>query len=257
MGREISCYLDASVRTMKDAYEGWDIYARGEKPERDPESKKEFGSQVRKAEEGWSVEVGVAAVEMYADGYHNRARLQCQALVRYVAKAPTHDSLAQAVDIGASLGAYINHGTMIDADGLAIGEIVRDVRVFTETETVNRGGVRAATGGYQVILQWSDETVVSPDIDVPGYEVQSPTVPLGQPDVCDHDECIGSVGLCLLISTAGDDSDPIVATSAILTPAEIEAEIALLQACPDLTEAQAQRLAWLRELTELWDEDCP
>ena len=191
MGREISCYLDASVRTMKDAYEGWHIYARGEKPERE----KEFGSQVRKAEEGWSVEVGVAFAEMCTDGYNNRARLQCRALVRYAAKAVTHDSLPQAMDIAASLGAYINHGTMIDADGLAVGEIVREVRAFPEAETIVKGGVRVATGAYQIVLQWVDETVVSPEIDIEGYTVQSPTAPAGQPDVGDFDEDIESIEL--------------------------------------------------------------
>ena len=160
---------------MKAAYSGWPVFARA--------------SQVRAAEEAWSVEVGVAAVEMYADGYNNRAKLRCQALVRYVAKAPTHDSLPQALDIATSLGAFLNHATMAmedpDAPGnrVAVGEIVRDVRVFTEAETVMRGGVRVPTGGVQVILQWEDELTVTPDIVIAGYTVTSPDRPPAQPGI--------------------------------------------------------------------------
>ena len=180
MGQEISKYLAASVRTMQESYPGWPIHERD--------------SQVRKAEDGWSVEVGIAFAEMYSDGYNNRARLQCRALVRYAAKAVTHDSLAQALDIAASLGAGIDHGTMVDSDGNAIGEIVREVRAFPEAEVVIRNGVRAATGAYQIVLQWVDETVVSPEIDIEGYDVQSPTVPPGQP-LIDYDGDIDSIEL--------------------------------------------------------------
>ena len=175
MGSEISDYLKATDETVKAAYSGWPVFTRA--------------SQVRAAEESWSVEVGVAAVEMYADGYNNRAKLRCQALVRYVAKAPTHDSLPQALDIATSLGAFLNHATMAmedpDAPGnrVAVGEIVRDVRVFTEAETVMRGGVRVATGGVQVILQWEDELTVTPDIVIAGYDVTSPNRPPAQPGI--------------------------------------------------------------------------
>ena len=180
MGQEISNYLAASVLTMQNAYPGWPIYAREE--------------QVRKAEQGWSVEVGIAFAEMFTDGYENRATLQCRALVRYAAKAVTHDSLPQALDIAASLGAGINHGTMRDASGNSVGEIVREVRAFPEAEVVMRNGVRVATGAYQIILQWVDETVVSPEIDIEGYDVQSPTSPPGQPFI-DHDGDIESIEL--------------------------------------------------------------
>ena len=181
MGKEISNYLTASVRTIKERYDGWDVFERQE--------------QVRPAENAWSVEVGLVALEMYADGFHNRAKLECHALVRYVGKAVTHDSLPQALDIAASLGAGIVHGTMEDSNGRAVGEIVRDVRIFTEAETVVKGGVRIATGAYQIILQWADETVVSPEIEIKGYDVTSPTTPPGQPDVGDYDGDIESIEL--------------------------------------------------------------
>ena len=202
MGQEISKYLTASVRTMQESYPGWPIHERD--------------SQVRKAEDGWSVEVGVVMAEMYSDGYDNRARLQCRALVRYAAKAVTHDSLPQALDIAASLGAGINHGTMIYDDGVnryAVGEIVREVRAFPEAEVVIRNGVRAATGAYQIILQWVDETVVSPEIDIPGYTVQSPTSPPGQPlidyiegcPVIGPDETEGEIPVDLVVPFPGGD----------------------------------------------------
>ena len=261
MGKETSNYLRASVLTMRTGYPEWmRVYARGEDPDGMPD---ELWSKVRKAESAWSVEVGVAAVEMYADGYNNRARLQCQALVRYVAKAPKHDSLAQAVDIAVSLGAYINHGTMVDADG-AVGEIVQDVRVYTEVETVNRGGVRAATGGYQVILQWADETVVSPDIEIADYAVQSPTAPAGQPDVGDIDGCIDSIDLTVPFPPDGPDGDAvsILGRAEIEDPNGLRDELAELERCEAdplyiLMDAQEERLAWLRELIARWDEDSP
>ena len=190
MGKEISNYLAGVVDTIGAAYTGWPVFARG--------------SQVRTAENGWSVEVGIAAVEMYADGYNNRAQLHCQALVRYVAKAPTHDTLPQALDIATSLGAFLNHHTMTieDPDAppgrLAVGEIVKNVRVFTEAETTVRGGVRVATGGVQVILQWEDELVVTPDIVIEGYTVTSPARPPAQPDTGgDPDVVIESVRLTM------------------------------------------------------------
>ena len=178
MGMEISNYLDASACTIQALYDGWTVFVRPEK--------------VRETEYPWSVQVGLAMGETYSDGYDNRAVLQCQALVRYVGKAPTHDSLPQALDIAASLAAGINHGTMQGANGRAAGEIVRDVRFFHEVETVMQAGVRVATGGYRVIVQWADETVVTPEIEIEGYTVQSPTSPPGQPFI-DYDgeiECI-------------------------------------------------------------------
>ena len=196
MGKEISNYLTASVRTLQESYPGWPIYERD--------------SQVRKAEEGWSVEVGIAFAEMFADGYENRARLQCRALVRYAAKAVTHDSLPQALDIAASLGAGINHGTMIYVDGegnrQAAGEIVREVRAFPEAEIAMRNGVRVATGAYQIILQWVDETVVSPEIEIEGYDVMSPTAPPGQPFI-DYDGEIESIELSVPPTEYDGDAD--------------------------------------------------
>ena len=180
MGMEISNYLDASACTIQARYGGWTVFVRPEK--------------VRKTEGPWSVQVGLAMGEMYADGFHNRAQLQCQALVRYAGKAPSHDSLPQAMDIAATLAAGINHGTMENEDGRAVGEIVRDVRFFHEVETVVQAGVRVATGAYRVIVQWADETVISPDIEIEGYMVQSPTVPPGQPDVGgDPDQVIHTI----------------------------------------------------------------
>ena len=106
--------------------------------------------------------------------------------MRYVGKAPTHDSLPQALDIAASLAAGINHGTMQGSNGRAAGEIVREAKFFHEVETVMQAGVRVATGGYRVIVQWADETVVTPEIEIEGYVVQSPTSPPGQPFI-DYD----------------------------------------------------------------------
>ena len=190
MGMEISEYLKAADETMKAAYAGWPVFARA--------------SQVRTAEDAWSVEVGIAAVAMDTDGYNNRASLHCQALVRYVAKAPTHDRLPQALDIATSLGAFLNHHTMTieDPDApparLAVGEIVKNVRVFTEAETMVRQGVRVATGGVQVILQWEDELVVTPDIVIEGYTVTSPARPPAQPDTGgDPDVVIESIRLTM------------------------------------------------------------
>ena len=177
MGNEISNYQRASANTMRAAFgDTWPIHERD--------------TQVRVAEDAWSVEVAVVGAEIYADGYHNRAIVRGQALVRYAAKAPAHQRLAQAVDIAATLGAAINHGTMWlpDPDDanqrVSHGEIVQDVMVFTEAETAVRQGVRVATGGYQVILQWKDEMVIDPQIAIEGYTPQAgPTAPPGQPDL--------------------------------------------------------------------------
>ena len=199
MGKEISRYLDASACTIQARYGGWTVFVRPE--------------QVRKTEDAWSVQVGLAMGETYSDGYDNRAVLQCQALVRYVGKAPSHDSLPQALDIAATLAAGINHGTMMDADGNSVGEIVREVRFFHEVETVLQAGVRVATGGYRVIVQWADETVVTPDIEIEGYTVQSPTSPPGQPlinyidgcPVIGPDETAGEVPIDLVVPFPGGD----------------------------------------------------
>ena len=169
MGSEISKYQAAAVRTISELYGGWPVFERQD--------------ATRITEDAWSVEVGVVGVELFVDGYNNQAQLMCQASIRYASKAPTHDRLAQACDIACSLGSGINHNTMVDGDGNATGEIVHDVRVFTEVETIVRGGVRVATGGYRVILQWADRVVVSPDIEIEGYTVTSPSRPPAQPGI--------------------------------------------------------------------------
>ena len=110
------------------------------------------------------------------------------------------------MDIATTLGAGINHGTMVDDMGDASGEIVREVQVFTEAETVVQNGVRVATGGVQVILQWSDETVVSTEIEIEGFDVTSLPRPPGQPDVGDPDGNIESIEL--RVPPTAYDGDP-------------------------------------------------
>ena len=160
MGNEVSRYITALAGMIANNYAGWQVFERG-------------SSSPRKTEDAWSVEIGVVPYKLIRSGNASRLEIQGEATVRYEAKATTHDSFGQAMDIAASMGAFMLN-RRVSHQGEAHGELMESLEFETVAVYDDQGGQRVGTGRYVVRLTWSDRLIITPEIDIEGYVVTSP-----------------------------------------------------------------------------------
>lgn len=164
MANELSAYADEIVTAMQADYGGWTIYRRRD--------------AVQVDERAWSVEVSMGEFEPYHNGTETVVRFTGAATVLFEAKAPTHDSMFQAIDIAASLCAWMTHRHI---EG---GVVCEEVGLVLEPEVVD-GMPPRASGRFIAGVTWRDEVIVTPQIDIEGYTTQNPPM-ADRPDGPDH-----------------------------------------------------------------------
>ena len=176
MASEVSEYLDAVVHFLADKLDPH--RAPGQAP-RIPVFARSSGS-LRRTEEQWSVEIGVAVATITGWQDSVRAQIACEATMRYVSKSPQYAQYAQALDLAATVSAIMSRQRIrVDHDVLGLtvtdtyGVAVADVQIIAEPETAVVGGYIQPTGAYRVAASWTDELVIEPRIDYRGLGIDT------------------------------------------------------------------------------------
>ena len=176
MGSEVSEYLDAVVQFLADKL---DPHRPPGQAPRIPVFARSSGS-LRRTEEQWSVEIGVAVATITGWQDSVRAQIACEATMRYVSKSPQYAQYPQALDLAATVSAIMSHQRIrVDHDVLGLtvtdtyGVAVADVQIIAEPETAVVGGYIQPTGAYRVATSWTDELVIEPRIDYRGLGIDT------------------------------------------------------------------------------------